>query len=123
MKLHLGNLLVLGSEMRIRSGGENQGQSWFSDECDIFCSLADSSLMDMIQRISSGSISFQEMETVFQKKTQVEKLCGASSQYNWDDVNSFLYLRNKECTAFRRHKENLGSFCRELETYNLPIEG
>lgn len=115
--------MVLGSELRIKSGQKNQGPSWFSPECDFLCTLADSTLTDMVQRIFNGFISLQEMETVFHKKSQVEKLCAANSQYNWDDVKSCLDLRINECRAFQRHKEILGAFCRELQAYNLPIEG
>lgn len=115
--------MFLESEMRIKSGRTNQGQSWFSEECGLFCSLADSTFTDMIQRIFNGSILFHEIEAIVQKKSQVEKLCTASSQHNLDDVKSMLDRRNKERNAFKHHKAILDSFCRELDICNLNIDG
>ena len=114
------------SEMRINSG-KKENENWFSDECDFFCSLADSTLTNMIQRIFSGAISLQEMEGVYQKLPQVEKLCIASSrhnwEYNWDDVKTAMINRYRECVAFKRYKEILTTFCLDLETQKLNIEG
>lgn len=111
--------------MRIESGKESQ--DWFSDDCEMFCSFADSTLTDMIERIFSGAISLEEMEAVHHKRSHVEKLCAASSlhawEYTWDDVKTFMDHRHKECVAFRLYKEILASFCRQLETHNLHVEG
>jgi hypothetical protein len=97
--------------------------SWFSEDCEKFCVMADSALVNMLQRLFAGSVTLQEMETIIRKKSQVEKLCEANAQYSLSDVKSILEHRNGECVAFRHHKEVLGSFCRELEAYNLSIQG
>jgi hypothetical protein len=112
-------LFFLGSETRIKSGTEER---WFSSECDTFCFLADSALTEMIDRISKGSISLQEMDSVFRRKASIEKLCLASSR-DWSDIEHTLECRNEECTTFKHHKEVLLSFCRELKTCNVHVEG
>ena len=115
--------MFIESEMRKKSDPKKQGRSWFSDESFRFCSLADDTLTNLIQRMFNGLISLKEMETVVQKKPQVLRLCAASAQENLPGVKSALEHRHDECTAFRRHKEILGSFCRELKAYNLDVEG
>lgn len=107
----------------IKSGESTSGESCLSEKSDIFCAMGNSALVDMVTKIFSGSICLQEMKIVYQKMTQVEKLCLAGGQWDLNDVMSTLELRNSECCAFKRHKESLGSFCRELEAHRLQIEG
>jgi hypothetical protein len=113
--------------MRIKAGKKRQGESWFSDECNVSCSLAYSTLTDMIERIFNGSILLHEMNTIFEKLPEVEKLCTASLhfnwEYNWKDIKILIEHRGKEFTAFKHHKDMLDPFCRELGVHKLRIEG
>ena len=114
--------MFVESEVR-KISAPQKSRCCFSDESFKLCSLADDTLTNLLQRIFSGSISLKEMEIIFQKKAQVLRLCAASAQKILPDVNSTLKHRHDECTAFRRQKEILGSFCRELKACNLDVEG
>lgn len=98
-------------------------QSCLSEKCHVLCTMGNSAVIDMMQKIFSGSITLHEMKSVYQRRSQVEKLCLANAQWNLTELKSRLEIRNKECTAFKQHKDVLGSFCREMEVYKLQIEG
>lgn len=98
--------------------------SCLPENCQVMCTLADSTLMAMMKTISNGTITLRAMEGIYEKKDQVEKLCGAASKdYKLEDVKSLLKTRNDECTAFKRYKAILASFCREIRTTRLRIQG
>jgi hypothetical protein len=97
-------------------------ERWFSSECDTFCSLADSALTEMIDKISSGSISLQEMDSIYQRKSKIRNLCLASLR-DWSVIEHTIESRIEECTTFKHHYEVLWSFCHELKTYKIQVEG
>lgn len=96
---------------------KDQG-SCLQEQYSLMCSLADSTLEDMKDRICNGTVTLNEMDCVCAKEHQVMKLCAAANS-----INEFLELRKCECTAFKRHKSRLGSFCREVDTARLQIKG
>lgn len=99
---------------------EGQGvQSCLPDKYSLMCSQANSTLEDMKRRIYNGTISLEEIGVVYAKKHQVLKLCAVSLEYDIEET--ILELRNRECTAFKRHKTRVASFCREVQ--RLQIEG
>lgn len=103
--------------------GTERVQSCLPDKCDIICSLADSAVMDTLQRIADGTITLKEMEAIYEKKHQVEKLYAASQGSNLGEFKMLLECRNKECCAFKLHKIILDSFCSEMEQAELHIDG
>lgn len=119
--LHLSILywLCTASELMISIDEGQGGQSCLPDKYSLMCSQANSTLEDMKRRIYNGTISLEEIGVVYAKKHQIMKLCAASSEYAIEET--VLELRNCECTAFKRHKTRVASFCREVE--RLQIEG
>lgn len=106
---------------RKSDGKRKEMVSSLSPSCDLMCSLADSSLMGLKQRIIDGSISMEEMMKIYEKKHQVEKLCDARQD---KFVKDFMEHRNDECTAFRQHKKRLTSFFNEIKKIErLDIKG
>ena len=106
----------------IKSGHKTQSQSCLSDECDLYCTLADSTFDALVKEIFNGDICIQDIEMVKTRKSQVLKLCSATTHAALDDFTYTLELRVKESDAFKHYKNVLDSFCREINV-NLHIKG
>ena len=108
------------SEMMIQS---EHGWSCLPDRCSMMCGLADSRVMASMQRIMDGKITLKEMENVKEKRSRVEKLCLANQDYDVEKVKAALEHREKECNALKQRKKVLASFCSEMDTAKLKIDG
>lgn len=109
--------------MVVEDGKEGSVVSCLTQKCKVICLLASSAAEDMFARLFSGMLKIKEVEVMYNKRAQVEKLREADGQRNADDVINELQQRNVECTAFERHKAQLGTFCRQIRTSGLQIEG
>lgn len=107
----------------IESAGQSAPHSCLPEECAYMCTVADSLLVGLIHRIKSGAVPFKEMETVNEKQYQIEKLCTANQGCDLDDFRALLEQRKAECCIFRRRKQILALFCREMKTARLNVEG
>lgn len=114
-------LFLKGSESN--AGDERNAASVLSEKCDFMCTLATSAVKYMLERLFSGMLEVKEFVAVYARRNQVEKLCIAHHQDSLSDVLTVLENRNKEYTAFTHHRSQLDSFCRQMETSELQIEG
>ena len=111
--------LFAESEVMIKS---DESESCLSEDCDIFCSLADSTFAAIVKGLFSGAIHICDIENLNKKKPQVMKLCSATSHAAVKDFSYILELRVNECIEFKRYKNHLDSFCREIGP-SLLIKG
>ena len=98
-------------------------QSSQSDKCSLMCSLADSSLTQMMKEISDGSVTFKDMEFILEKQVEVERLCATNEAYKLAEVQMILECRKFECASFRDYKARLDSLCSKLILSKLQITG
>lgn len=101
--------------------GKVESASCLTQKCQVICLLASTAVDDMFTSLFSGTLKIKEVQFMYGKKAQVEKLCKADGQIFPDDVMKRLELRNDECTAFERHKSQLDAFCRQIS--GLQIAG
>ena len=99
---------------------KEHGHSCLDEKYSLMCSLADSTLEDMKKRICDGSICLNEIDCVSANEHQAMKLCTGDTECN---ISAYLDMRKYELSAFKCHKSQLGSFCREMEMSKFLIEG
>lgn len=105
------------------SGKVKSTQSSLSEKCSLMCSLADSSLAQMMKQTFDGSVTLREIEFILEKQAEMERLCTTMEAYNIDKVQAMLKRRKFECTSFRGYKVRLDSFCSKLSLSKLQITG
>ena len=122
--------MIIGSESMMKVNDSRGSESCLPESCDILCSLASSTLMDILQRITDGDISIEETKKINEKLDQVEKLCSAatsgsseSREFKLEDIKDSLERRISEFKAFEKHKNMLAMFCREIEPRNMNVQG
>ena len=123
-------MMIIGSESMMKVNDPRGSESCLPERCDFLCSLASSTLMDILQRITDGDISIEETKKINEKLDQVEKLCSAvtsgsseSQEFKLEDIKASLKLRISEFKAFEEHKNMLAMFCREIESQKLNVQG
>ena len=87
------------------------------------CGFAISRLMTLIEKIMEGRTTFREIEIVLQKKSQVIKLCSANQGCNLEEISTALEYREAESNSFRKRRNVLSSFWREMDAVKLKIKG
>ncbi len=117
--------LISESEARLMSNANIKGGDTFLfGEFDMMLiTLAISTLNNLLEEMFNGTVSLCTIEVVRLNRAQVEKLCAANSQKHLVDLGIMLDCRFKEYTAFKRYKSDVASICRDLEAFNLQIEG
>ncbi len=99
-------------------------QSLLFEEFDmVSITMAISTLNNILDEISHGTVCLQDMVMIYERKSQVEKLCAAEAQYNVDNLRILFQRRFDECTAFKQRKNELAGFCREMEAFKIQIKG
>ena len=88
----------------------------------MLCLLAIVNLSNTMDQIVKGSVCIQDVEKLMGKKSQFLNLCAAIG-CNVDDMKESLEHRSSECTAFKRHKVALDSFCNALINHEIHVEG
>ena len=114
------NYCLLGSEMMIQL---TDGRSCLPVESSKMCGLADSRVIAFMQRIMDGEVTLKEMENVKEKRSTVEKLCLANQDYDVEKIKTALERREKEYNALKWQKKVLASFCHEMDTAKIKIDG
>ena len=107
--------LFAESEVMIKSDS-------LSEDCDLFCSMADSTFASIVKDLFSGAIRICDIDAINKKKPQILKLCSATSHAEATDFSYTLELRVKEYTEFKDYKNGIDSFCRELG-HSVLIKG
>lgn len=92
-------------------------------KCADVCSLAYEVLGCKIGEIFSGAVILKDLSIMCSYESQVEKLVAARHQESESDFKSCFAKRCMEYKAFSRHKSQLASFCRLLESSELKIQG
>ena len=113
---------IVGSETVSESGSK----SCLPEKCNEYCRLADRALVDMQERIVSGTVTFQLMKSLScaSKRLQVERLCAANEEcYSLDAIKCSLQQRSAEHAGFVSHRTSLALICQDIETAKLKIKG
>lgn len=112
----------LGSEHMTR--GNQGGQiSCFSERSDIMCSLAHSTLFNIVEELFNGTLTIAELKDLYQKRDQVNKLSNASPELKSRQVKAALEQKHRELEAFNAYKSGLTPLCRDLISGNLKVQG
>ncbi len=80
-----------------------------SEKCLLLCTCAESTLSDVCDRISDGSVTPSELSLIEKKKNHVLKLISAAIKNK--DVTEALEMRLREHKRFRVEKEHLVLLC------------
>ena len=109
------------------SSGSNVVESCVPEKCDLLCTLAVSAFDCCMKRVQDGSITFEDMESINAKTDQFEKLYKAmlkpSEANRLDKLIALLECRRNECVTFKKRRNMLYAFCREITTAKLKIDG
>ncbi len=93
-------------------------QYHLSDECSLLCTCAESTLTDVCDKISDGSVTPSELSQIVKRKNHVLKLIDAGIK-NKDVVNQ-LEIRLREHKRFCEEKEHLVQLC---DRVTIKIKG
>lgn len=98
-----------------------QSQSCLPEWCTFLCTCADSTLIDVCDRLQNGAITFKELQKITEKRDQMEKLCSAhvpqDDPRNTEQIvglKKILQLRITEQKHFTRTCDLLGFLCRRV---------
>jgi hypothetical protein len=92
------------------------------EDYTFLCSLAYNTLTNILDQLEKGIVCVQDIEKLMDRSAQFLNLCAATSLINSDDAKAILDRRISECTAFKRQKANLNSFCHALSDM-IQVEG
>ncbi len=93
-----------------------------TEKCLLLCACAESSLADVCDRISDGSVTPRELSLIEKKKNHVLKLIGAAIK-NKDvakHLREALAIRLREHKRFCEEKEHLVQLCNRVP---IKIQG
>ncbi len=92
------------------------------DECLLLCTCAESTLSDMCDRISEGSVTSNELSLIEKKKNHVLKLIGAATKDKdvAKHLEEALEIRLREHKRFCEEKERLVQLCNRVP---IKIQG
>ncbi len=90
-----------------------------SEKCLVLCTCAESTLTDVCDRISDGSVTPSELSQIEKKKNHIVKLIGTAIQ-DKDVVEATLEIRLREHKNFREEKEHLVQLCHHV---TIKIKG
>ena len=87
-----------------------------SDKCSLLCTCAESTLADVCDRISDGSVTLTELSLIEKEKNHVLKLIGATIKD--EDIakhlEEALKIRLREHKRFCEEKERLFQLCNRV---------
>ncbi len=74
------------------------------------CTIADSVVSNMSEKIQSGDITMKELDRISDdiRKKRMKKLCSAIGEMGIEEA---LDKKVNEARAFNRHRETLGHIC------------
>lgn len=99
-------------------------ESYLSDHCNLICSLADSTLLDVLTRLFSNTITIGEAKILHEKKEQVKKLCcTAGPEFKSEAVEVKLKDILDDLKAFEDCRNLIAPLCEDLSSANLKIHG
>lgn len=109
------------------AGSDQVGKSGsglsLSQNHEVLCALADSVLVTTMNEIVDGTVIFQTVKILEQRKHQFLRLCDANKDsYSVAKIKEFMDHRISECMAFKRHVHNLENFCFQVYS-RLKVEG
>lgn len=97
-------------------------QSCLPEKCDLMCSLANNTLMNVTQSIADGDVTVQEMESINTKERQMENLCAIIQEcFSINKIVPLLKRRITEYGSFKMYQNGLSLFCDEIS--GLTVEG
>lgn len=96
------------------------GQSCLHERTTLLCAMADSTIVNMCEKIRAGDITMKELDktAIPTIRKQMTKLCSAAGQCGIEEA---LEQRLSEANAFNRHKETLGLICDHI--FDIYVKG
>ena len=94
-----------------------------SEKCLLLCTCAESTLTDVCDRISNGSVTPRELSLIDKKKNHVLKLIVAAASENKDvakRLEEALEIRLREYKRFCEEREHLVLLCDRIP---IKIQG
>ena len=86
------------------------GGSCLHEGTALMCTIADSVVSNMSERVRSGNITMKELDRISDniRKKRIKKLCSAIGEMGIEEA---LDEKLNEARAFNRHRETLGHIC------------
>ena len=84
--------------------------SCLHDGTTLMCTIAESAVNNMSQRVRSGDITMKELDRISDdvRKKRIKKLCSAIGEMGIEEA---MDEKLNEAKAFNRHRETLGLIC------------
>lgn len=102
--------------------GSGQCQSCLPEWCTFVCTCADSTLVDICDRLQNGTVTLKELEKISAKKNQMDKLCSSHIPQKDPEyaakviaLKQILNQRIKERKHFTKTKDLLGFLCKRVQ--------
>ena len=86
------------------------GESCLLEGTALMCTIADSTISSMSERVRSGDITMKELDRISDDiiRKRIKKLCSAIGEKGIEEA---LEKKLSEARAFNRHRETLGLIC------------